>query len=101
MARANEESKGKAVADCPRGDCGCHRFDANDERFMAAAIVKCAGCDESVPVRPYDVTFTSGSIERVNYCDDCADLARMNWNGETAAIKGAAVGQSASEAVRS
>lgn len=49
--------------------------------------VTCNGCDEPRPTRSYDVTFTDGHAERCDYCDDCAALARMNWNGETAGIR--------------
>lgn len=52
-----------------------------------AAPGHCDGCDnDDRPVKPYDVTFTNGTTERCNYCDDCAGLAAMNYNGETAAI---------------
>lgn len=50
-------------------------------------IEKCNGCDEQHACSSYDVTFVSGKRETVRYCDDCAALARINWNGETAAIK--------------
>jgi hypothetical protein len=50
----------------------------------------CVGCDSDGDVAQYDVTFTDGTTERCAYCSDCASLARMNWNGETAAIKEAA-----------
>jgi len=53
-----------------------------------SSSIVCEGCDQVVPVNPYRLTYTDGTIEpRVYYCDDCADLARMNWNGETAAIE--------------
>jgi hypothetical protein len=61
-------------------------------RAMASA--ECQGCSGHVEaghaLRCYLVTFESGKTETVRYCDDCADLARMNWNGETASIKEAA-----------
>lgn len=62
----------------------------------APGIEKCAGCDEQNACSSYDVTFTSGSRETVRYCDDCAALARINWNGETATIKAVESPQGAS-----
>lgn len=46
----------------------------------------CQGCDQDRETKPYNVTFTNGTTERVRYCDDCAGLAAMNYNGETASI---------------
>lgn len=34
----------------------------------------------------YLVTGTNGDKARCRYCDDCAELARSNWTGETASI---------------
>lgn len=47
----------------------------------------CDGCDQDAETRTYDVTHHDGTTSpRTRYCADCADLARMDWNGETAAI---------------
>lgn len=46
----------------------------------------CQGCDEPAVCSSYEVTHHSGAISIVRYCDDCEALARMDWNGETAAI---------------
>lgn len=61
---------------------------ARHEAEMAAA--KCQGCDQCTPTRRYLVTFHNGTSEHVRYCDDCASLARMDCNGETASIAEAA-----------
>lgn len=51
--------------------------------------MKCQGCDDYQPsVKRYRVTYHDGQSETVEYCDGCAELARMDWNGETAAIEG-------------
>lgn len=36
--------------------------------------------------RPYLVTDHEGQTVICEYCDDCAELAAVDWNGETAAI---------------
>ncbi len=33
------------------------------------------------------VTNTDGSKQVCHYCHDCAELAKINWNGTTAAIE--------------
>lgn len=35
----------------------------------------------------YRVTDHDGSVETCHYCADCAQLAAIDWNGETAAIE--------------
>jgi hypothetical protein len=56
-----------------------------------ATIYRCSaaesGCDEST-IKRYAVTDHEGRVTLVDYCDDCAELGRMDWNGETAAIVG-------------
>lgn len=49
----------------------------------------CEGCDGVCPgpVSPFRVTNHEGKAFVVLYCADCADLARADWNGETAAIE--------------
>lgn len=42
---------------------------------------------EVLPRAPYRVTGHDGSIVVCCYCQDCADLAAIDWNGETAAIE--------------
>lgn len=51
---------------------------------MTAPI--CQGCDAEHPTKPYRITFHNGNRERVDYCAECAELARVDWNGETARI---------------
>ena len=50
----------------------------------------CEGCegprDEPPDLGLYLVRFRDGHSARVWYCDECADLARIDWNGETAGI---------------
>jgi hypothetical protein len=48
----------------------------------------CIGCSEgaeeqSPTTKRYVVKHHDGSFSMVNYCADCADLARMDWNGNT------------------
>lgn len=57
-----------------------------NERNEATQTTRCEGCDEVCETRRYRVTFTDDKTADVSYCVDCADLARMNWNGETKAI---------------
>lgn len=50
-------------------------------------VRSCDGCDHPQPdLKPYRVTFHDGGEQDVHYCGTCADLARMDWNGETRAI---------------
>lgn len=54
------------------------------------ARTECEGCDGAVDggaIAKYRVQHHDGSTSDVHYCDDCAELARMDWNGETAAIE--------------
>lgn len=37
--------------------------------------------------RLYLVTDHHGAVSLVRYCDECAELAQMDWNGETAQIE--------------
>lgn len=50
--------------------------------------IYCHGCDDYHPdVRDYVVMDHDGVTHApVPYCAECADLARIDWNGETAAI---------------
>ena len=43
------------------------------------------GCDEAT-IKRYVVTNHEGQAAVCEYCDDCAELAAADWNGETAAI---------------
>ena len=53
-----------------------------------AAARYCIGCDQKkTGVRAYRVTNHEGQTERIEYCEDCADLGAMDWNGETAKIE--------------
>ena len=54
-------------------------------------VVACDGCSELTdscgPLGHYLVTFHDGGSGDPYYCVDCADLARMDWNGETKSIE--------------
>ena len=52
------------------------------------AAVETFVCECDTPERrPYIVTGHDGVDVVCRYCDDCAYLARVDWNGETAAIR--------------
>lgn len=57
-------------------------------RLVSQIGEACNGCDQSRETTRYNVTYHSGTSETVRYCDDCAALARMDWNGETRSIGG-------------
>lgn len=44
----------------------------------------CDGCDETRPTKPFAVTHHNWARDLVDYC---ADLARMDWNGESKRIE--------------
>lgn len=49
---------------------------------------ECENDDGSEPTRVlYRVTFHDGETALAHYCDECAGLARADWNGETASIE--------------
>ena len=51
-------------------------------------VTACDGCgEEEYPLGFYRVEFHDGGNDDVYYCVDCADLARMDWNGETKSIE--------------
>lgn len=51
-------------------------------------VTECDGCGETHPLKRYVVEYhDGGSDDEVYYCDDCADLAKMDWNGETKSIE--------------
>ena len=52
------------------------------QETMSAYQCECDTSDHKI----YVVTYHDGTTEIVSYCDDCADLARLDWNGETASI---------------
>ena len=57
---------------------------------MITTIHACDGCeiwDDTTDVRAYRARFAGGDWEEVWYCDECAALARINWNGETDAFE--------------
>ena len=62
-----------------------------DRHCIADAPIstRCDGCDDlQSDVATYRARFAGDSAwETVQYCGGCADLARMNWNGETDAIE--------------
>jgi len=45
-------------------------------------LTQCMGCDECCETLPYVLTLPSGDTETVDYCEDCHDLALMDWSGE-------------------
>ena len=48
---------------------------------------RCEGCDEMRHTDPYTVTGHDGTVDRgVMYCEECANLARADWNGNVATI---------------
>jgi hypothetical protein len=52
-----------------------------------AAWDTCHGCGEvDDTIDDYTVTHHDGTRTAVRYCNDCRDLAKCDWNGETAAI---------------
>jgi hypothetical protein len=92
FAGADDASVAAAVDFCLRCALGVEVPEEKVARF-AATIDRCQGCDEDQPdVTPYAITYNehagplAGHSEVVRYCDDCAALARVNWNGTTAAI---------------
>ncbi len=50
---------------------------------------ECDGCGRCCggDLAGYTVTHHDGSTCEARYCADCADLARMNWNGEIVSIE--------------
>lgn len=56
----------------------------------AMAAHRCSttdGCDVTT-IQRYAVTDHEGHVHVCEYCQECADLARADWNGETASIVG-------------
>ena len=52
----------------------------------------CDGCDEEQPnVKSYVVTYHDDTTGPANYCEGCAELARMDWNGDTKGLTPAGV----------
>ena len=51
---------------------------------------ECHGCENpGAAIRTYIVIYRASagtSADTVRYCDTCADLGAIDWNGETAAI---------------
>ena len=51
----------------------------------------CIGCsqgaDNSPPTKQYKLTYKRGGTDVFAYCDDCADLVRMDWTGEVARLE--------------
>jgi hypothetical protein len=60
---------------------------------MTERLSHCQGCDDMQPgVKVYRARFRDvrGNLlpwETVRYCGDCADLAGIDWNGQTEAIE--------------
>lgn len=74
------QSMGCACALHARGGCAETPCDATEAPV-------CDGCDDTRATSRYVVTHHEGNTSHVSYCDDCAALARADWNGETASIK--------------
>ncbi len=52
--------------------------------MMLKFDMHCVGCDSRRDdVALYDVTNHDGATTVCAYCDDCAALAKVDWNGET------------------
>lgn len=52
----------------------------------------CQGCGEAFPTKLYRAVFVGSGgeptdPEEVRYCEHCAGLASVNWNGETLSIE--------------
>lgn len=76
-------------------------FNPTFQGLHAQPVNTCDGCDGVseppvagsynasivLPTHAYVVTHHDGTSEPVRYCDGCAELARCDWNGETAAIR--------------
>lgn len=55
-------------------------------------LTECEGCEQERPdIAPYLIEHHDGGSSEVVYCADCAELARMDWNGETKSIAQAPV----------
>ncbi len=53
-----------------------------------AVAAHCDGCDQDdAPTQRYQITLHDGGMSAAAYCDDCAALARCDWNGETKSIE--------------
>lgn len=59
-------------------------------------VTVCDGCEADEEVEPepiglakYLVTFHDGGSQICVYCTDCADLAKVDYNGETRSIEAA------------
>jgi hypothetical protein len=87
-----EECAGSGIQRCESCDEPA-RIRHRDVACCNAHVV-CDGCEGAVsdagPLKPYVVTSHEGEKAHVLYCDDCRDLAKCDWNGETAAIQEAA-----------
>lgn len=59
-------------------------MEATQETYRCRAA---DGCDEST-IERYLVVNRQDHVSRADYCTDCAELARVDWNGETAELIG-------------
>jgi hypothetical protein len=66
-------------------------YDRNEPKvpllFQPRLVLEpCEGCDQQRDTNAFRVRNHSGVVTVAWYCTDCADLAAMDWNAETAAI---------------
>lgn len=82
-----EKCDGTGVADLDVcADCGGSTAIGTPDPHVCAP--HCDGCDQTVAaVKACTITHHDGTTSEARYCDDCIDLARVDWNGETAAIE--------------
>ncbi len=66
---------------------------ANEAEIRSSASVDlaCDGCETVTVLKRYLVTHHDDTTSECLYCDDCAALARCDWNGETKSIRAASL----------
>lgn len=80
-------TKPAALPCCPCGECGLDRSRWTPEcQSVYGAANDEYICECGEPVEAYRVTGHDGTESVCHYCAECADLARIDWNGETAVI---------------
>lgn len=74
------------------GLCGACEYAMEADEPVTHHNGRCFGCDCDAPVRTYTITASDlckepGAKSDVDYCEDCAELAAINWTGEIADCK--------------
>lgn len=70
---------------------GPEREPSDEEIAAQVAESRCDGCDNTDrETRSYVVTHHDDTTSEAHYCQDCAALARVDYNGETKSIAEAA-----------